>query len=281
MKKHQSIDMKITYYLLVVCLLFSLVSCSTVLTNAPFPTDEKIRNHFSKLSNYANDTFVYALMSSNAYNDSTQFIIPNWKRVQRLESLLGLEADVYEYQKEGKLERIVIAFRGTEASWSDWVYGNLNWCFYGHLQGQYGDAEDVYLKVSNIPKYNKIPIAVTCHSLGGGLAIHLSLLKDIDAYVFNPSPRICVNGDKLDKQNNNKRVVISETGEILHGISNYSFNFQELSTDRGNIDLLEGGSVKEHNMYDLARALTKLATIYDNIEAHKVMEINRVAFNFH
>lgn len=121
----------------------------------------------------------------------------------------GFHAEVWE--KIGSSPPlVVVAFRGTEASWLDWQ-SNLRWIlrfvpFYTTKNDQYGFIANVFsskfleaLKKKNIG--SSVNLIAVGHSLGGGLAQHFaySLPEGINSsgtvfsrvskvYAFDPSP---------------------------------------------------------------------------------------------
>jgi pimeloyl-ACP methyl ester carboxylesterase len=121
----------------------------------------------------------------------------------------GFHAEVWE--KVGSSPPlIVVAFRGTEASWLDWQ-SNLRWIlrfvpFYTTENDQYGFIAKVFGNkfLEELKKKNKgssVNLIAVGHSLGGGLAQHFaySLPEGVNSsgvmisrvskvYAFDPSP---------------------------------------------------------------------------------------------
>jgi pimeloyl-ACP methyl ester carboxylesterase len=96
-------------------------------------------------------------------------------------------------------------------------------------------------------------IIVTGHSLGGGIALEVSLKREnVDAYVFNTSPRFSADGYNID----NKRVSVVEHGEILKALRAPS---REASQTYTSIGCSSGGPVSQHEQVKLAECLTQIA----------------------
>jgi pimeloyl-ACP methyl ester carboxylesterase len=163
----------------------------------------------------------------------------------------GFNYTVYDKRTAaGALERRVIAFRGTDSKQlADWVYGNL-----GNTQRDQG----IELYAQERRKLDdeggkSVPITVTGHSLGGAIAIQVSLENPgVDAYVFNTSPRYT-----LLPPNTNQRVAIAERGDILEVLRNRSMPTRQ--------DMLiinchpTEGRVASHAIRDLAECVTWIA----------------------
>ncbi|MBB4857449.1 pimeloyl-ACP methyl ester carboxylesterase [Novosphingobium chloroacetimidivorans] len=180
------------------------------------------------------------------------------KPIRKAEAKLkthGFNYAVYDKRNSaGALERRVIAFRGTDTKQlADWFYGNL-----GGTQREQG--LELYREERARLDANGgkgVPIAVTGHSLGGAIAIQVSLENPgVDAFVFNTSPRYT-----LIQPNANRRVAISERGDILEVLRSRSMPVRQ--------DMLiincrptESG-VKAHAIRDLAACVTWIAAKTD------------------
>lgn len=163
----------------------------------------------------------------------------------------GFNYTVYDKRNaRGALERRVIAFRGTDpGQLADWWYGNI-----GSTQRDQGLALYASERAKLDADGNKaVPIAVTGHSLGGAIAIQVSLAHaGVDAYVFNTSPRY-----ELVQPNANRRLAIAERGDLLEALRSRSMPVRQ--------DLLIincrplGSNVTDHSVRKLAECVTWIA----------------------
>ncbi|WP_198045984.1 alpha/beta hydrolase family protein [Novosphingobium aquimarinum] len=138
----------------------------------------------------------------------------------------------------------VIAFRGSDIAWSDWAHGNLG-------KEQYEQAQALYEEQKRVAG---VPVVVTGHSLGGALAMQVSIDNlGANAYVFNTSPRYTVPAEP----NRNVRLSIKERGDVLDLVRARSIPVeQELIV----INCApESSGLADHKMEQLADCLTWIA----------------------
>lgn len=146
------------------------------------------------------DFALYAMMASNAYLKSDRVYFPieelGWIRVDLKgqptdknsyspKSFLGkifsnLQYDIWEHNASNTT---VISFKGSDEK-IDWILAN----FSIGLSIPYKSAKKHVKNYKREHPHRKV--IVTGHSLGGGLALSASVWEGVDAYVFNPSPRI-------------------------------------------------------------------------------------------
>ena len=208
----------------------------------------------SELDKIAKENYIYALMSANAYDKGFQIEIPKWTRVKRhLRQEHGFSADVYVSDTK---KDVVIAYRGTD-DLKDWIFGNAD----TDVNGQYADADKIFATVSN--EFSEANIMVVGHSLGGGLALHVSIThKDVNAVVFNTSPRVFVSKDV--QRYKNKIVLIYETGEILTVVREIFTTLDKIDYEKYKYNYLGGNVVSEHSMAHFATCMY-LSTISQKV----------------
>ena len=217
----------------------------------------------------ANRSFVYALMSSNAYAKNRQFKIPKWERIERICTKRDMSLDIMKNEEEKK---IVLAFTGTN-SIKDFIYGNFN--IFG--KGQYAEAEKVLDDLLSDSRYEGYKIIATGHSLGGGLALHCSLYRDnIDAIVFNTSPRVF---QPKYKTKHSYRIIVNEEQELLAYIRRYHSHFRKIKINEryGKFNFIRNrfrNRLRGHSIYKIARGLTILAASTGNTYAKEIMNEN-------
>lgn len=197
------------------------------------------------LDRISNQCYVYAIMSSNAYERELQIDIPDWERIKRvIVRKHGFSADIYVSTDDTK---VAIAFRGTD-NLKDWSYGNLD----TDPHGQYADADTLFQDV--LTEHKGKEIIVTGHSLGGGLAMHISLLNaNVDAIAFHPSPRVFVN-KQYDKYDNDI-TIIYEAGEVLTLTRKLLKTIRKIKPHKYRYNFLGGLSVSEHSIENFARCM--------------------------
>jgi len=251
----------------------SIYSCSTL----PLIKKSNNEEYSEQEKEIAKKYFIYALFSSNSYKDKAYFSIPNWKRVKRYTAHTGFSADVYEKTINSKIEEVVIAFRGTNGLFFDSLFANLTFS----KNGQYKNSDNLFDKILENKRYTSVKKVVVGHSLGGGLALHVSAKYDnVDAYVFNPSPRLFI--DKNDEVKKNKRIIIHEEGEILEKISKVLKNaLKKIDYDIYAYDFFDKHLFKSHSIYPLARGLLLLSAVNNDELAIEIQnEIAHCGFKF-
>lgn len=193
--------------------LFSLGSCIALA--------EGVRGHSSKprpmTPEVAGKYAVYAMMASNAYHKSDRITYPleelGWVQVNldgttttepTMTYSSGLAYDIYE--KRGSNE-VVWAIRGTDSK-LDYLWAN-----FAIYPLQYKQVNRDFQAYQNKPENAKKAISVTGHSLGGGLALSVSVHSGVQAITFDSSPRV-FDGFR-DEHKPATRIIIYEDGEIL------------------------------------------------------------------
>lgn len=198
--------------LLLLPLLISLIGCSSgnpnsckgVLSNHPYLTIGK--DYDQGYYQTANESWLYAMMAANAYGKAGEgsFQLPEQVKERAFYAPgRGLQAKLYAIEGSGdEIQTLVIAFRGTTSP-LDWLFGNL-------LNSQYQLADQLVAAIRK--QYPGTELIATGHSLGGGLALHVSLVfDDTKAYAFNPSYKVL----SPPEPKINRRVVVGEKGDIL------------------------------------------------------------------
>ncbi|MBB3035469.1 hypothetical protein [Alteriqipengyuania lutimaris] len=200
----------------------------------------------------------YAQLSQNAYGPKDR------KNFQLLEDIeerkvednnsAGLAYAVFDRMEQGDVAETILAFRGTEFSHlNDWLRGNI-----GKTQRRQAvevfDALRMGLDQSG---RREIPITVAGHSLGGALAMQVSLERGVPAYIFNSSPRF--RPDSVAREA--RRVSVDERGEILRALR----RFKRMQVSDGLVINCEAGirPIGDHSMRRLADCLTWIAAFSD------------------
>ena len=221
--------------------------------------------------------FVHAAMANNAYRAPVEkpvFAIPDWHRVQSLQSRSGLMIDVYaDAARLADGREVVVAYRGTDgASFPDWR-NNLALReppqyreAYRHLKALLAERPDA-------------KVTATGHSLGGGIALNMSMrFEGVDAVVFNPSPRIHFGA--TSSRFDNYRASIYEVGEMLDLVSGPWTRLRLPSNVKyGNYNFLDYRALSisplpEHGIYELTRGLLLVAMTRGDARAKAMFAAN-------
>jgi hypothetical protein len=118
----------------------------------------------------------------------------------------GLAYDIWQHDVDK--HSYVFAYRGSEGTVDDWLFGNLM----APISPPYRQARNelaAFLRDVD----SSATITAVGHSLGGGLALSVSLRVGVRAVVFNTSPR--VNDGWGTEANDLERLLIFQTGEPL------------------------------------------------------------------
>lgn len=210
---------------------------------------------------------IYSMAASNSYHkkDRVKFAIEKlgWIQVDTdgkptdiptVKRKSGLAYDIFEKQNSNE---VIFAFRGTDSK-KDYLGANFAiW----PLSIQYTQAKKAFKEYVNSHPNKKI--TVTGHSLGGGLALSMSVRYGVDAVVFDSSPRIF---DGLgDKHLPATRILIYEGGEILTVTRKLWKKKFSKAVSRENIykASFDFGGENKHRSDHLALGLLKLGATVD------------------
>lgn len=205
---------------------------------------------------------IYSMMASNSYhkNDRVRFSVEkagwiqvdaNGKRTTKptkSHPVSGLAYDIYEKQRT---DEVVFAIRGTDSK-IDYLTANIA---IPPFSFQYKEVNEEFGEYIN--KHPNKKIIVTGHSLGGGLALSVSVHYGVEAITFDPSPRIF---DGLgDLHQPAKRVVIYEDGEILEKLREHWKKISEIVSSENTYQCsFDFNDVSKHRGDYLARGLLEL-----------------------
>jgi hypothetical protein len=232
------------------------------------------------------DTAVYAMMASNAYaNDKEKLYFPlrqlGWKKVGLSGSEISdsvnsytpktfvgdffsnLQFDIWE---NGSSNTTVFAFKGTMEP-IDWPTGNL---MIG-VSIPYKSAKK-HVREYMAANPNK-RVIVTGHSLGGGLALSVSVWQGVDAIVFNTSPRIFDGAPNRDKPA--QRLTIFQQNDILQEIRKHYPKFLKTIKPSQIVETkfdYAGGNT--HRIDLLAKGLLACSTSSELAEFAKKLTLN-------
>ncbi len=264
------------YRLLSTVLLCVIISsCATFSTQLTdnYQCKESI-NHRCVTAKIAKENAIYAMMSFNSYHDIKEVRFPlekiGWNLIHSFDDpKSGLAYDIFEQENSNE---VVFAFRGTESSLLDWFFTNLA-IVSPQAEEAYKELEAYKdkCKKKNGGHLCEKHITLTGHSLGGGLAIGMSLRHGDDAVAFNSSPAVFAGWWGFDHalgytKKANKRILIYQSGEILEFIRDLDV-LDQFSQRLGKDNIYEATfDIGKHEMRPLAVGLLKLGKTNDNKE---------------
>lgn len=230
------------------------------------------------MSDAAEDAFIYAVAATNAYQGDddvfdltgSTLVLGNRLNLPPEARDTGFDYQVFErYTTPDPDTRVlverIIAFRGTDRSRVDVIYGSLR-DDQRLLALEYFDKERARDEYSDTPRW-----VVSGHSLGGALASEVSLrYPEIPAYAFNLSPFYADDAQALSTN----RTVINERGEILRNLRQYR---EAPAAEMFVVNCRpEASSLTKHSIAKLAGCLIWIAA-YHSDEAGLLLKANAVA----
>lgn len=212
-----------------------------------------------EIRDLAAHSWKYAQLSKNVYIKTFSYNVEDY-----FETLQAYENKAISFYavlfRDIITNEFILVFRGTDSS-KDFKTGNNP--FY-QQQNIYGLK--IYDQIKG--KYKPEKMCVVGHSLGGAIAINISLNRaNVKAYSFNGSP---VFKNKLNLSN--PRYSIVEYGEILKLPRLFG---SEATQEYTSIGCSKGDPIKQHDMQSLATCLTRIATI-ENPEALVSLKKNNI-----
>ncbi len=157
-------------------------------------------------------SYQYAQMANNAYagrDDKVPFVLAGdlINRFMSPQKNVGFSYAIYDRMRDGQVTETIIAYRGTDAL-QDWFSGN----FSGRQNREGKAVYEAARRALDESGNRDVPITVTGHSLGGGIASSVSQGRpEVSAFVFNSSP----NFEPQFEANRPLRQAVVEKGEFL------------------------------------------------------------------
>jgi hypothetical protein len=209
----------------------------------------------------ADQSWKYAQLSQNVYANKFNFNMNDEFKIIKEFDRPGISYYAALF-KNTKSNEYAFIFRGTD-SFQDFKTGNNP---FKQTQNKHA-LKDVR---NAIEKYSIKKAIVAGHSLGGGMATHVSLnIDNVLLYTFNGSP---VYKQKNDKYKN-KRYSIVERGEILKIVRALASEPDQLYTS---IECTKGNPVTQHSMEQLAICLTRISAVNNNKESLNSLKANGI-----
>lgn len=219
-------------------------------------------------------------MSSNVYRDKNKyFALPGWRLDSREDSPSGLTIDVWTQGDPSSPDRVATVFRGTDGfNLDDWQANLSIW----PEPEQYFEAQHFFEKyVLHNERFKNSTLVVSGHSLGGGIAINVSLRwsthnRPVTAFAFNSSPRGFYR--PYNDTPTAARTILSENAEFLslsrklwwskiETIGKRNYNFMSFTNPMYR-------PFGEHKIYYFSRALLMLAIAYGDTAARETFRAN-------
>jgi hypothetical protein len=196
-------------------------------------------------------------LSLNVYRGEFSYdVTPYFRELSEYKNEEGFYAALYEDKRTNDL---VFVIRGTDDA-EDWQTGNLS-----RQQNEYGLKTFRDIRA----KHGDRNYVAAGHSLGGGVAMHISLHEEgVKTYSFNGSPNFKASQKPIE----NERYSIVEYGEILKIARIFGREATQLYTSIG---CSSGNPKKQHSQLLLSRCLTQIASI-DNKYARESLHLNQI-----
>jgi pimeloyl-ACP methyl ester carboxylesterase len=222
-------------------------------------------DHYSgwcdQIRELAAHSWKYAQLSNNVYEGK-----PRYEVSTHFEQLEVFEDGRFyaELNRDRSDGTMVLVYRGTDQLMDFWDGNNP----FNPAQNRIG--LDIFDKVRE--KYGNGDYIVAGHSLGGGIATHVSLNRDkVKSYSFDGSPVFRRGSNYYD----NERYSIVEYGELLKFPRIFGREATQLYTSIGCVD---GESpLDQHSIRTLATCLTQIAATASK-EALNSLELNKIDF---
>lgn len=200
----------------------------------------------------ARQTYLYAQLATNAYDEDDKFKLPNVDGPFNPNvSWSGFGARYFKIAGANGEAKCVIAFRGTDFFYpNDWIFGNLLNTQYKQGLAYFDELRQG--KECRAADGRELPIAVVGHSLGGAIATYISLRRELaPSFVFNTSPRLTRGSAIL-----NERIAVSQYAEVLASLRHV---FILAGGTYTTINCKKGGPIGRHSIRPLAECLTAIA----------------------
>ena len=223
----------------------------------------------------AGEAYLYAQMAYNAYlpepnSEYPPFVLrPGVNLVEppHDNDEIGLAYSVYARTQGACAPELILAFRGTEGPTNRLDMWHGNWRGEQNRRGLKIFDRLLGWRDDNMPGAR---MTVTGHSLGGGIATHISINRpDVTSFAFDGSPRYWREDPSV--RLTNVRHLIAETGEILFNVRAPAPNTDQVYTPFN--CTWSWKPITQHDMRTLAVCLTTVAA-FETSEAEESLRVN-------
>lgn len=224
-----------------------LMACGQSIRKQPLTECDHPSGWCKEIRELAVHAWPYAQLSYVVYRKPQNlYLAQTFREVSVHENAaIGFYAVLFEDNRDKSL---IFVIRGTEDI-TDWTAGNLS-------QDQNTFGLEAFRSIASANPGRRMVVAG--HSLGGGVAMHISLNTTVaSAYSFNGSP----NFRKYGEEPTTKRHSIVENGEILKLGRIFG---REATQTYTSIGCSKGNPIYQHAQLLLAACLTQIAAVSDS-----------------